>query len=197
MPTEEGSDSLRSCLPVCLSVPAVCPLHEAEAEGCMLLTWLRHFLPAVCLDLGVQGWSRVSLTPGLPLPCVGQSALSAADSPAGFIWISPGCNLKVYYSLPSCFGGYIYLHFYWRILKYIHAYSIISWYKGTYLQNRKGLRFREWPYGCLYTLLHLKWITNKVLPDSTGNSAQCYVAGWREGNLGENAYMYLDGWVPL
>ena len=23
-----------------------------------------------------------------------------------------------------------------------------------------------------------------VLLDSTGNSAQCYVAGWREGNLG-------------
>ena len=45
----------------------------------------------------------------------------------------------------------------------------------------------------MYTLLHLKWITNKVLLDSTGNSAQCYVAGWREGNLGENAYMYLDG----
>ena len=32
-----------------------------------------------------------------------------------------------------------------------------------------------------------------VLLDSTGNSAQCYVAGWREGNLGENGSMYMDG----
>ena len=28
----------------------------------------------------------------------------------------------------------------------------------------------------MYTLLYLKWITNKVLLYSTGNSAQCYVA---------------------
>ena len=26
------------------------------------------------------------------------------------------------------------------------------------------------------TQLHLKWISNKVLPYSTGNTAQCYVA---------------------
>ena len=30
----------------------------------------------------------------------------------------------------------------------------------------------------MYTLLYLKWITNKVLPYSTGNSAQYYVAAW-------------------
>ena len=29
-----------------------------------------------------------------------------------------------------------------------------------------------------HTLLHLKWITNKHLLYSTGNSAQCYVAVW-------------------
>ena len=28
----------------------------------------------------------------------------------------------------------------------------------------------------MYTLLYLKWITNKDLLYSTGNSAQCYVA---------------------
>ena len=28
------------------------------------------------------------------------------------------------------------------------------------------------------TLLYLKWITNKDLLYSTGNSAQCYVAAW-------------------
>ena len=30
----------------------------------------------------------------------------------------------------------------------------------------------------MYTLLYLKWITNKDLLCSTGNSAQCYVAAW-------------------
>ena len=49
----------------------------------------------------------------------------------------------------------------------------------------------------MYTLLYLKWITNKDLLYSTGNSTQCYVAAWWEGNLGENGYMYIYGWVPL
>ena len=40
------------------------------------------------------------------------------------------------------------------------------------------------------TLLYLKWITNKVLLYSTGNSAQCYMAAWNEGEFGENGYMY-------
>ena len=30
----------------------------------------------------------------------------------------------------------------------------------------------------MYTLLYLKWITNKDLLYSTGNSAQGYVAAW-------------------
>ena len=30
----------------------------------------------------------------------------------------------------------------------------------------------------MYTLLYLKWVTNKDLQYSTGNSAQCYVAAW-------------------
>ena len=38
----------------------------------------------------------------------------------------------------------------------------------------------------MYTLLYLKWITNKVLLYSTGNSAQCYVAAWWERSLGKN-----------
>ena len=29
----------------------------------------------------------------------------------------------------------------------------------------------------MYTLLYFKWITNKDLLNSTGNSAQCYVGG--------------------
>ena len=33
----------------------------------------------------------------------------------------------------------------------------------------------------MYTLLCLKWITNRDLLWSTGNSAQCYVAAWIGG----------------
>ena len=32
-------------------------------------------------------------------------------------------------------------------------------------------------------MLYLKWIANKVLLYSTGNSAQCYVAAWMGGKL--------------
>ena len=35
-----------------------------------------------------------------------------------------------------------------------------------------------------YTLLCLKWITNKVLLKSTWNSAQCYVAARMGGEFG-------------
>ena len=44
----------------------------------------------------------------------------------------------------------------------------------------------------MYSLLYLKWITNKGLLYSIGNSAQCYVAAWM-GVLGENGYMYMYG----
>ena len=45
----------------------------------------------------------------------------------------------------------------------------------------------------VYTLLYLKWITNKDLLCSTGNSAQCYVAAWMGEEFGENGYMYTYG----
>ena len=45
----------------------------------------------------------------------------------------------------------------------------------------------------MYTLLYLKWITNKDLLYSTGNSAQCYVAVWMEESLGESGYVYMYG----
>jgi len=48
----------------------------------------------------------------------------------------------------------------------------------------------------MYTLLHLKQITNKDLLYSTWNTAQCYVIAWMEGRLGENRYMCMYGWVP-
>ena len=43
------------------------------------------------------------------------------------------------------------------------------------------------------TLLCLTWRTSKDLLDSTGNSAQCHVAAWMEGSLGEKGYMYKSG----
>ena len=47
----------------------------------------------------------------------------------------------------------------------------------------------------VYTLLYLKWITNKDLLCSTGNSAQCYVAAWMEGEFGRewiHVYVWLS-----
>ena len=42
----------------------------------------------------------------------------------------------------------------------------------------------------MYTLLYSKRITN----NSTGNSAQCYVAAWGgDGSLGENGCMCIYG----
>ena len=45
----------------------------------------------------------------------------------------------------------------------------------------------------VYTLLYLKWITNKALLYSTGNSAQWYVEVWMGGESGENRYIYMYG----
>ena len=45
----------------------------------------------------------------------------------------------------------------------------------------------------MYTLLYLKWITNKDLLDSTGNSANVrWQSGW-EGSLVGNGYMFIYG----
>ena len=58
----------------------------------------------------------------------------------------------------------------------------------------------------VYTLLYLKWNTNKDLLYSTGNSAQCYVAAWMGGEseemdwdnwVWETWYMYMYGWFLL
>ena len=46
----------------------------------------------------------------------------------------------------------------------------------------------------MYTLPHLKWIINKDLLYSKGNSAQRYVAAWMGGELGGwNEYLYMYG----
>ena len=49
------------------------------------------------------------------------------------------------------------------------------------------LRYKK----CVQTLLCLKWMTGEKLLYSTQNSAQCYVAAWMGGGLGENGYVYM------
>ena len=52
----------------------------------------------------------------------------------------------------------------------------------------------------MYTLLFLKWITNKDLLYSTGNSVQCYVAAWMGGEFGGEripAYVWLNSFTAL
>jgi len=47
----------------------------------------------------------------------------------------------------------------------------------------------------MYTLLYLKWITNKDLLYSTWNSAQRYVAAWMGEEFGEeriHVYIWLN-----
>ena len=47
----------------------------------------------------------------------------------------------------------------------------------------------------MYTLPYLKWITNKNLLHSTGNSAQYYVAAWMGGEFGgewTHVYVWLS-----
>ena len=46
----------------------------------------------------------------------------------------------------------------------------------------------------MYTLLYLKWVTNKDLLYSTGNSAECYVAAWREVEFGRE-WVHVDVWL--
>ena len=44
----------------------------------------------------------------------------------------------------------------------------------------------------VYTVLYLKWITNKNLLYIIGHSAQCYVAAWTGGELGrERIHVYV------
>ena len=51
--------------------------------------------------------------------------------------------------------------------------------------RRSGNEGREREFGMdMYRLLYFKWITNKDLLYTTGDSAQCYVAAWMGGGLG-------------
>ena len=46
----------------------------------------------------------------------------------------------------------------------------------------------------MYTLLYLKWITNKDLLYSTWNSAPCYVAAWMGGGFGWEWIHAITSW---
>ena len=46
----------------------------------------------------------------------------------------------------------------------------------------------------IYTLLHFKWITNKDLLYSPGNSAQCYMADWTGGEFG-GEWIHVYVWL--
>ena len=75
-----------------------------------------------------------------------------------------------------------------------------------FLTNQKEThRLRKQTYGCqgegivsefgkvMYTLLYLKWITNKSYCIAKGNLLSVmWQSGW-EGSLGEKGYMYLYG----
>ena len=47
----------------------------------------------------------------------------------------------------------------------------------------------------MYTLLYLKWLANKDLLFSAGNSAQCYVAAWMGREFGREWYVWLSPFV--
>ena len=46
----------------------------------------------------------------------------------------------------------------------------------------------------IYTLLYLKWITNKDLLYSTWTCAQCYLAAWMGGEFG-GEWLHLYVWL--
>ena len=46
----------------------------------------------------------------------------------------------------------------------------------------------------MHTLLYLKWITNKDLLYSTGNSARSYVAAWIGGEF-EEEWIHVYEWL--
>ena len=54
---------------------------------------------------------------------------------------------------------------------------------GSWMGGRDERTVREFGMD-MYTVLCLKWITNKDLLYSTWNSVQCYVAAWMGGQFG-------------
>ena len=82
--------------------------------------------------------------------------------------------------------------------------------KNSFTKQKQIHRLREQTYGCqewegrmrtrtvresgmdMCTVLYLKWISNKVLLYSTGNSAHCYVAAWMGGGIWARMDTYVS-----
>ena len=74
--------------------------------------------------------------------------------------------------------------------KYYMTFLVCGIYTVIHMNLQNRDRLREETYGCqgkwiirefgmgMYTLLYLKWVTNKGPLYSTGNSGLCYMAGW-------------------
>lgn len=93
--------------------------------------------------------------------------------------LSPAC-------WPQALSGNIFL-------PHAHAHSP-SLLGSVYASQKESNKSKD---VSLYTLLHIKWISNKVLPRSTQNSAPCYVGArmGREFGVHVHGYMYMDTWI--
>ena len=79
-----------------------------------------------------------------------------------------------------------------QLLKQKETHRLI---KHTYVARGEGI---VWESGMdIHTLLNFKWITNKDLLYSTGNSAQCYMVAWKGGGFGGKWIHVYVGLSPL
>ena len=84
-----------------------------------------------------------------------------------------------------------------------HTDNYVNKHKCTqmwehFLYTQGGTVWTErWSISVNDLLLFKKSFSWKDLLYSIGNSAQCYVVAGMGGELGENGYMYMYGWVPL
>ena len=79
-------------------------------------------------------------------------------------------------------------------------------YMNSLTKQKETHKLRRGTYGCqvegivrdfekvMYTLLYLKWITNKDLLYSTWNSAQCYVPAWMGVRFG-GEWIHIYVWL--
>ena len=77
---------------------------------------------------------------------------------------------------------------------------------NLFTKQKETHRLRKRTHGCwgegtakdfgmvMYTLLYLKWITNKNLMYSTWNSVQCYLSAWMEVGL-RGQWIHVYGWL--